>query len=163
MKKNLFILILIFLCFNLFAYEKFTNMFGVTKGMSMDEVKKHAESENWLFQSEKDGCLYYMPSIQRMGFEGFYGAMVPQFVVSFKNDGVSSFIFATNIEDTDTLAGVLNQLDEKYGLEYAGTYKDHYLCYKMSEGDLLLLSWETSRNLLTGEISEYIQFTINMF
>ncbi len=162
MKKYFIVILLALISCNLFAYEKFTGMFGITKGMSKSEVMKHAESENWLLRTDTGDNLYYMPNIDRMIREGFYGATVPQIVVFFNNGGVSGFIVATDAYDEDSAEKILQQLDTKYGLEYYGIYKDHFLAYTMDHGGNVLMSWERSRSLVTGEVSQYASFTINM-
>ena len=83
--------------------------------------------------------------------------------VFFFNNGVSGFIIATDTEDEETVNQIIEKLDEKYGLEYVGIYKNHFLFWKMNQDGNILLSWEVSRNMLTQEISEFAQFTVNCY
>ena len=161
MKRIIFIFLFVFVYGNLFAYEQFNEFFGIKRGMNKTDVKKLAEAENWLLLSETDSELRYWLSFNRF-CEGFFGVSVPQICIFF-NNGVSGFIIATDTEDEETVNQIIEKLDEKYGLEYVGIYKNHFLFWKMNQDGNILLSWEVSRNMLTQEISEFAQFTVNCY
>ena len=160
MKKIILSFLLAFICCNLFAFERFDTLYGIKRGMNKTEVKKLAEAEDWLLKSETDTELYYMPSFKRI-MEGFYGCMTPQVVIFFQN-GVSGFIIATDAKDKATVDQIIDKLDQQFGLEYYGIYKNHFSAWKMNQGGNILMSWESSRNMITNEVSEYAQFTINL-
>ena len=161
MKKNIMLIFIFLIVFDVFPYEIFNGVFGITFGMTRKEIKTITETENWLLKNETETELYFMPSIERSLEEGFFGTIVPEIVFCFDdNDSVSSFIIATGINETDSLEDIIEKIDEKYGLEFMKVYKEEFLVFKMIRGGHILQSWSTSRNLLTGETSKYVQFTI---
>ena len=161
MKKNVLFSFIFLLMFPIFS-EPLVGFYGIKFGTNRKTVKEELKKQGWMsFYSNSDDIdSYYIGLASKsLTLEGV-SVMKVDTIFDYNDNFFNIRFYLDSSLSEDEFSKLISKLKQKYEMEYLDIF-DGGIFYKTNNGNMIMITQGTQRNLLTNSIERI--YVVEMF